>query len=252
MNSGMTESGRLWPATSLTRRFRFGLLLFGLAVWPAASLVALGTYAEGYAVVQLIRLEESGLFMNSYEGKFKIASYDKDEQCSEDDYLCYAPIAVEQRFSVRPENKELIGFLKDNDGREMLVQYRIHRVEPMGLSSDFEVTEAKAWAENPAEDMNPEFGIEKSGRLRSFPVYGRVIRFDYRGTVVGTWEGLYLDARRRKVHPFSITDQSMADYIIKAIQSRRQYHFLVSQAYVVTIRESDHDIYAIDYVKAPR
>ena len=245
----------LWKAFALPaflRRTRFLVLFVWILLGSSSGLLALGTYAEGYAVVQLTRLEESGLMFSSYEGTLKIASYDEKEKCNEKDYLCYTPIAIEQPFSVRPENKKLVGFLKDNEGREMLVKYRIHRVEPAALSSSFELLEAMPWADNPADDMDTKFGIKKSGNLRSFTVFGRILRFDYRGTVIGTWEGLYLDAKRRKVHPFSVTDKRMADYIYKAIKSRRNFYMAVSVAYVATMRDSDHDIFAIDYKKAPR
>lgn len=226
-------------------------LILCLLPFQASGLLAMGTYSEGWAVIQIIRLEQSGLFYNSFEGKLRWASYDEDEECNEKEDQCFTPISVERKFSARPEEKKLISFLKNNEGREMLIHYKIHRFEPVALSSNFEVLEAFVWKDNPSNDTPLKMAIPRSGKLRAFTLYGRILRLEYKGTVIGTYEGLYLDQKRRKVHPFSITDENMAEYAKKVIRGRRSYHMAVSQAYVATVRDSDFDIYAINYKRAP-
>lgn len=227
------------------------LVFIILSAATTNGLYAIGTYAEGNAIIQLNRMEERGLMYTSYEGEFVIADFDKDESCADERNECYTPIAVNKEFSVRPDNKKLIEFLKNNIGKEMLIKYKIHRFTPVSLGSNFELLDAMPWQKFPPDDLQTRYGVTKSGNKRAFVIFGRILKFDYRGTVIGTWEGIYFDSKRRKIHAFSVTDKSMAAYIFKAMSGRRQFFMAVSQSYVTATRDSDHDVYAIDYKKAP-
>lgn len=236
-----------------TRKFSVGLTLLLAAfalLTPARALFAIGTYSEGAAVVQIVKLEQSGIIFDSWEGQLKRATFDPAEDCSETDNQCYKPEAETLEFSVDVENKETADFIRRNVGREMLVRFRIHRIAPLSLDSDFEVVSAEAWAEAPPADLPPVQRIDRSGGKRSFSIYGRVLRLEYRGTVVGTWEGLYYDQERRKVHPFSLTDEAMAQHILRAMSSAKPYFIGVSVAYVAAVRDTNYDLFEINYNEA--
>ncbi|MCB1307364.1 MAG: hypothetical protein KDK30_04250 [Leptospiraceae bacterium] len=226
-----------------------GLLL--LPLLPLARTDAAGTYAEGRVIVRLEKMEERGIFLTSFEGELVMAGYDPEEECDPDEYQCFTPREDHQDFSVRPENKTLITFLRNNLKRVMLIEYRIHRFKAMALSSEFEITGAQVWEENPLSSLPASVTGPKTGSERNFPIYGRILRLEYRGTMVGTWEGLYFDSQRRRVHPFSITDEAVAEYARKAMEASAQFYMGISESYVTGMRDSSLDIYEINYQRPP-
>ncbi|MCB1172707.1 MAG: hypothetical protein KDK39_04040 [Leptospiraceae bacterium] len=248
----MKSNSRLSSRLLNRKIYALSLVAF-LISFVSSPLWALGSYAEGWRVVKLLRMEESGLIFSSYEGKFEVMSFDSGEKCVERDYMCYTPTTTELRFSVRSENTDVVNFLKDNEGQEFVIRYRQHLIEPVALSTDLEVLEIKALTEDKPAELPATISVEKAGSKRSFAIQGRVIKLDYEGNLVGTFEGLYLDTERNKVFPFSVTEEALAKHVMQLMVCKKSYFMGLSQAYVnVTFRESDYDLFAIDMDKAPR
>ncbi|MBX7058842.1 MAG: hypothetical protein K1X75_12315 [Leptospirales bacterium] len=223
------------------------LALMMLLLLPARPAPALGSYAEGYAVVRLVKMESSGVIWDSWEGELQWASFDPTEECQETDNACYTPRLDSIAFSISDETKEASNFMRTNVGREMLIHYKKHLITPIALNTDFEILEARPWSEAIPEGLAHKLAIEKSGGKRNFSVYGRILRLERRGVTINTWEGLYLDATKRKVHPFSLRSDEMAEFITKAMASSVQYNFGVSVAYVATIYDTNYDIFEVNY-----
>lgn len=216
-------------------------VLIMLLTTPA---MAVGTYAEGWMVVKkLTKLESQGIIFDSYEGELIATSYNDDEKCSRDDYECYTPVDETIEFSVRPDKKEVIDFLQQNKGSSFLIRYRIHRIESLGLNSDFEILEAMApgtsQASPPADKK-----VDKTGS-RHFTFKGQFLQLDYQGNIIGTHEGLYLDEKTGKVHPFSVTNEGMAKHIYDVMKTGKSVYIGVSDAIITGFRKSDYDIFAV-------
>ncbi|MCB1324372.1 MAG: hypothetical protein H7A21_17525 [Spirochaetales bacterium] len=224
-------------------------LLFAFTIF-SGPLHAVGDYAQGHAVVRIDRLEESGIFFNSYEGVLSIAGYDEDEECEADQDECYAPMRESLEFSVDDDNRQLVRYLENNIGKVMLVQYRVHRMT-LAFSSDFEIENAWAWEENPPDGISLRETGTKEGSRRAFTIFGRVLRFEERGTMIDSYEGLYYNAQTGKVHPFSVTDESLAVYIRQIMRGSRQFYMRIAEAYVAPTRDSDYQLYAIDFERPP-
>jgi hypothetical protein len=220
------------------------ILFFILASSP---LYAFGTYAEGKAYVLLRESGTKGIFIKSYEGVFEIASYDDDEKCKEEEQ-CYTPQKEELRFSVRLENKEVIQFLQKNLDRVMLIEYRIHRIKPVALSTSFEVLKAYPVKASHGPDFPWKFVSKITGSSET-SVYGKVLRLEYRGTAVATYEGLLYDRRLDRVRPFSVTDESMARHIYRCMDSLQEYNIGLSRSITTALefRESKYDVFEINY-----
>ncbi|HMW60268.1 MAG TPA: hypothetical protein PKA91_11530, partial [Leptospiraceae bacterium] len=150
-------------------------------------------------------------------------------------------------FSVRPENAVVANFVQKNVGREMLVQYRIHRFTAIALSSELEITDAKAIQTQLPADVKKQVLVKKSGSKRSFSVYGKILQFEYRGRFIGTYEGIYYDKQRDKVHQFSVTNEEIAKQLQLCMQTNVPFYFGVTVSYVTAWRESDYDIFEINY-----
>ncbi len=239
-----------------------GRLILLLCVVPAAAalsplglrllqpeLKALGTYASGRKIILLEKIESRGIFYESYEGKAYEAWYDSGEKCddSKEKRDCYTPTRRRFDFSVRPENAVTVNFLRKNEGRELLIEYQIHRVEAAALESSFEVLKAYAREDAPPTNMQRRLvNPDKSGS-RHFNVYGRILSLEYRGTVIGTFEGLYYDMRKRKVHPFSITWPRMASMARDTMFFVKPIHFGITDAIITGARASSYDIYEINF-----
>lgn len=208
------------------------------------SIHAVGTYAEGKAIMQIVKLEKRGILFDSYEGEAVVASYDSNENCQED--ACYTPQKQTIAFSVHIDNTELIQFLSKNLGRVALIDYRIHRIRSMSLGSSFQITGAKALRSSQPSEFAWKFVRPESGS-RSFSLYGKILRLEYRGTFVGTYEGLLYDRKADRVKPFSITDDLMAEHVMKSMQSIQEYHIGISEALVTGFRDSKYDIFEINY-----
>lgn len=221
----------------------FAFLLVFLFSLPA---FALGTYSHGWAVVKIEKLESSGLIFDSYEGVLQLHSFNSDEKCDEKKDQCFTGQPKKLNFSVQSDNTAA-NFINKNIGREILVNYRIHRFEPIALSTDFEVIEAKNLLTEKSKDLKEKLVVKKTGSERNFSVAGKILQLDYQGTFIGTYEGLYLDKKKNKVHPFSITNEKMAKYAWQAMQSRTSFYMGISVAYATGFRKSDYDIFEINY-----
>ncbi len=228
------------------------LLLFSLFLIIGISTpsFAAGTYSDGWMVVnKLVKLENGGIMFESWEGELSVSFYNKKEECDEAKYSCYTPVKKSILFSVRPENAETVNFLrKVKEGGEFLIHYRIHRCEAIALSTRFEILETMDLTAVPVQDLPEKKIVHKTGS-RNFSVPGKVLDLSYQGVMIGTYEGLYLNQKTGKVHPFSVTDESMAEYIWKTMRSSRPYNIGVSVAIVTGFRKSDHDIFEINYLE---
>ncbi|EQA43252.1 hypothetical protein LEP1GSC050_1672 [Leptospira broomii serovar Hurstbridge str. 5399] len=231
---------------------------------------AFGTFSEGWMVAKLIQFESRGIIYESYEGILELTYFEPLEDCEAAKDECFTPVKKKAAFSVRPENANLVNFLSKNLNQTILVQYRIHRIKAISLSTDREVVDAQfqenilpktSKARDPKERLTvwihanedasvDKFVDRKTGGKRNFSVVGRILSLEYKGTLVGTYEGLYLDESRGKVHPFSVTSEEMAGFALKALKYNGKYYLGISVAYVSGLRESDYDLFEINF-KAP-
>lgn len=231
-------------------RMRWTSAILALAALTIASpAFAVGTYSEGWMEITLRKFESRGIFFDSWEGKADFVSYDSGESCSEEDHECYTPTTEEIEFSVRPETRDAINALRGALDKPILVRYRKHRIEPLGLDTRLEILEAVSPGPRHA-DMPERKVVSQSGGQRNFSVYGRFLRLDRQGVAVKTYEGLYLDAKTNRVHPFSVTNEEMAEHIYRVMQGQGLYYFGVSQAYVTGLRRSDYDIFEVNLNEA--
>lgn len=223
-------------------------LLLGIFLLTTSSLSAAGTYSEGWTVAKLIQFESRGVIFESYEGLLEVYTINDSEACDEMKDECFVPAKQKIEFSVRPENADVVNFLSKSLNQEILVQYRIHRFEPVALSSDYEVVGAQLQERSLPKGL-PDKIVSKSktGGKRNFSVTGRILSLEYKGTMIGTWEGLYLDETRNKVHQFSITDEEIAAFATNTLKFGLRYFLGVSVAYVTGWRDSHYDIYEINF-----
>ncbi len=222
--------------------------ILGIALISSPAFAA-GSYSEGMLLLKIKKFESKGLIWDSWEGEGETTSFDKSEKCEEKDDLCYTPTVKKFDFSVRPDTEggaKVVNFMRKAIGQEVLVKYRIHKFEAAALSSDFEVLEILAVTDLP-EKTPDHLIVPKSGSKRNFSVSGRILSFEYRGTVKGSYEGLYLDKTKNKVHPFSVTNEELAEYAKKAMVSGKDFYMGISVAYVKGVRESNYDMFEINY-----
>ncbi|MCE9598961.1 MAG: hypothetical protein K8S54_13425 [Spirochaetia bacterium] len=224
------------------------LILAGAFAFAATPAFAFGTYAEGQTTMTIKRFESSGVIIESWEGSAEVATYNKSEKCAELENQCYTVVRNLILFSVRPDTDQgkLAAELQKNLNKEILVSYKIHRIESLSLSTDFEVTGIIEAQDRLGPDLPAKKVVRKTGGKRNFSVLGKILQLEYSGTVVGTYEGIYLDSQSGKVHPFSITSQEMANHAMKVMALRREYNIGVSQAYATGFRKSDCDIFEIN------
>ncbi|EMY78945.1 hypothetical protein LEP1GSC060_0798 [Leptospira weilii serovar Ranarum str. ICFT] len=228
---------------------RIGVLLFsiGSLFLSFSSVFALGTYSEGWAVVKLVQFESRGLIFDSHEGILEFTSYDKSEKCETSKDECFTPLKEKVEFSVRPENGEVVNFLNNSVNQEILIQYRIHKIEPIALSTDFEVVGIQKQIATIPKEVPNKIIVEKSGSKRNFSVSGRILQLEYQGTLIGTYEGLYLDEVRGKVHSFSITNEEVAQFVWDTMKFGTKYYIGISVAFATGWRKSDYDVFEINY-----
>lgn len=221
-------------------------LFYLILILSTLPLHAFGTYGEGKAIVALREFGRKGIFIDSYEGSFDIASYNQNEKC-EDPQDCYTPDKESLRFSIREENKDLIQFMLKNMDRVMVIEYRIHRIKPIALSTSFEVLKASGIKATQAADFPWKYVSKNRTGSTDYSVYGKVLRLEYRGVAVGTYEGLLYDRRKDKVTPFSVTDEAMARHIYLCIDSGQEYNIGITRALVTGWRDSKLDVFEINY-----
>ncbi|MEQ9362647.1 MAG: hypothetical protein RIF32_00305 [Leptospirales bacterium] len=236
----------MFESRSARRNFFTGAFLVICTLFSANPLFAIGTYAEGRVIIKLTKFESSGLIFESYEGTATVTTFDAKENCNSGENECYTPTAENISISVRPESKAAVNFMLKNLGNEMLIHYCVHRIEPLALKTDFEVLSAQAVSSARPADLAERHTVKKSGAKRNFSVRGKILRLEERGTVVKTYEGLYKDLQRNKVHPFSITEESMAAFAFRVMQTGQPHHLGITQAYVTGFRDSDFDIFEIN------
>lgn len=226
-------------------RLTIAALLLAEAATPA---LALGTYAEGQVYLTVRKVESSGIIFESWEGTGELVTVDRSENCKQEENECYTPKKEMISFSVRPETDggKLAAEIQKNINKEILVAYRIHRIEAAALSTDFEVTGLLEMQDRLAADLPAKKVTRKTGAKRNFSVLGRVVHLEYAGTAVGTYEGIYIDQQKGKAHPFSITDAEMAAHIYKVMALRKDYNLGISQAFVTGVRKSDYDIFEVN------
>ncbi|GIX41252.1 MAG: hypothetical protein KatS3mg129_0985 [Leptospiraceae bacterium] len=209
------------------------------------NLLAIGTYAEGRAIVRIIKLISGGIFFESYEGVLEIATYDDNEECEQIED-CYTPLKKQVEFSVNIENKETIKFLQNNLNKVILIDYKIHRIEPIALSTNFEILKAYPFKTNLPPDFPQKFIVEKTGS-KNYSFFGKILQLEYRGTAVKTYEGIYYDRQKDKVRPFSITNEDMANYAKQTMEYTKEYYIGISKSIIKGFRETTFDIFEINY-----
>ncbi|MGJ4745620.1 surface adhesion protein Lsa26 [Leptospira sp. SA-E8] len=247
---------------------KYSVFLYISVLFSQTPAFALGTYSEGWTVAKLTQFESRGIVYESYEGVIEVLTYDPAEECDETRDECYMPMRKKANVSVRPENADVVNFLMKNLNQTILIQFNIHRVQPIALSSSIEVVNAQ-YQENiiphstPVKDPSGRITVwvqahdtshpidkmvtNKTGGKRNFSVMGRIVSLEYKGTIVGTYEGLYMDESRGRIHPFSITSEEMAEFAWKAMKYTGKYYLGVSVAYVTGVRESHYDIFEINF-----
>lgn len=234
------------------RFFRPGRgLVLAAAFLCTAPLFAAGTYSEGWTFAKLTQFESRGLIFESYEGIVEITRFNEDEDCDENQNQCFTPVTETMQISVRPDNAAAVNFLLGKIGEDVLLRYRVHRIEPLGLETDFEVLEARVPGGSGAPQIAESMQVNKTGSKRNFSMRGRILMVEERGTLIKTNEGVYLNAQTGKVHPFSITSEEMFEYAKDAMQAFQGDYFLgISVAYVTGFRESDYDVFEINRKEA--
>jgi hypothetical protein len=233
---------------SLIHNLLAALLMFFLISAPGSE--AAGTAATGKMIVRVTKFESSG-YIKSYEGILEYAGYDDDEDCNEKENFCYKPSLETMEFSVHEDNKQIAYFINQNVGKEMLIEYKKHRVEAVGLATRFEVVGVSGRKESIPKDLPQRLFIKKTGSKRNFALYGNVLKLERTGSTYKSWEGVYYDRQRDVVHPFSLSDDGMAEQIMKMMEIAKDYHFGVSQARAVVGRATTYDIFEVNYTKKP-
>ena len=228
------------------------LLLFSSVILflPGGALQAIGTYEDGWMLAKkLTKFESGGLLFESWEGELSVDSIDNKIECNEKKYECFTPIEKQIKFSVSINNGEVINFLRNKkDKGSFLIHFRVHRIEAAKLKEDFEIIEAKDFEANPPDNF-PSKKVSRKTGSRNFSLYGRVIRLSNQGTAISTYEGFYLDMKRNKIHPFSVTNEEMAEHVIKAMQYEKPFYIGISVAIATGFRKSDHDVFEINYTE---
>ena len=226
------------------------LFSFVLLLSSNGALQAIGTYEDGWMLAKkLTKFESGGLLFESWEGEITVDSIEKKEECNEKKYECFTPKEQQIKFSVSLENGAAINFLRNKKDRgSFLIHFRVHRIEAAKLKEDFEIIEAKDFETSPPGNF-PSKKISRKTGSRNFSLYGRVVRLSDQGTMISTYEGLYLDMKRNKIHPFSVTDEEMAEHVIKAMQYEKPFYIGISVAITTGFRKSDHDVFEINYTE---
>lgn len=227
------------------------LSLIATLIGPMSSNVfSMGTYADGWAIVQILKFQKEGYSFESFEGVLRVATYDEDEECDEEDFKCYTPIAEDLEFSVDYENKDLARFINANIGTEMLVHYKKHRIAPTGLGTDFEVLEAIPREDKPPKTLPFRYEVEKSGSKRTFAFFGKILRMERRGTI-SSYEGLYYNIEKDTVHPFTIDDDEFAEYVFQAMKYRKEYFLGVNQSRFTWWNDSNYNLFELNFRNKP-
>ncbi len=242
---------QIWKIFAILRRFSGAVLLSGFSLLlPASDLSAAGTFSTGKMIVRVLKFESKGI-IKSYEGTMEYAGYNEDESCNAEENFCYTPVLETGEFSVHEDSKQVAYFINQNVGREMVFEFRIHYAKPIGLGTSFEVIGVKARSDSLPQDLPQRFFIEKTGSKRNYALYGSVLKLERKGNTYKSWEGLYYDRQRDVVHPFSLSDDGMAEQILKMIDIAKDFHFGISQARMVVGRRTPFDIFEINYKEKP-
>lgn len=223
------------------------ILAILILILSPSLLFGIGTYSEGWTTARILQFESRGIIFESFEGIMEVTSFDQKEKCEEEKDLCYTVTKEKRPFSVRPSNAETVNLLQKSINQEVLLQFRIHRIAALALSSDNEILKAIQPSSSLPSGMPEKKVVKKTGSKRNFSVAGKILRLEYEGTLIGTYEGLYLDEKRGKIHPFSITNPEMAKHGWQAMQSTRSYNLGISVAFATGFRKSSYDLFEINY-----
>jgi len=227
----------------------FKIFILLLILFFNGKIFAYGTYSEGWANAKILQFESRGLVFESYEGIIELSTFSTDEKCDEEKDECYTITKQKIPFSVRPENGETVNLLMKSLNQDLVINYRIHRIESITLSSVTEVIQAlNPLTSIPAELESDKLIVSKTGSKRNFSVSGKILRLEYQGVIIGTFEGLYLDEVRGRVHPFSVTDEKMANYAWITMKSSLKCNLGISVAFATGFRKSNYDLFEINYI----
>lgn len=231
-------------------KLRFASILAVFSAFLAAQpVLALGTYAEGRAIVKVIKMESQGIFFDSFEGEYEIATFDKSEKCDVDDGTCYTPQKKVVKFSIDDSNKAVYQFMIENMNRVMVIDYKIHRIEPVDLKTSMEILGARPLLAKQPENFPRRMRVGQSGTQGNKSIYGKFLKLEYRGTMVGTYEALVYNRQTDKILPVSISNESMAAYVKNSMASMEEYHIGLSKQLVEMVADSKIDIFEINYDK---
>jgi hypothetical protein len=225
----------------------FAVAFCTLSLVPISPLFSAGTFADGWAIVRVTRLENKGIVYRSYEGVLEWVGFDPDEKCDAATEECFLPILESRAFSLREDQSKLIRFIGENLNREMLVHYQIHRVTALKLSTDFEILEAYEISRRLPAGFPEKKLVEQTGDKRNFSVKGKFLKIERKGTAIKTYEIVYYNREKDRVHPASITDRDMAEFAIQTMHFDIEFFFGVSESFVKGVRESTYDIFEINY-----
>ena len=231
-----------------TRRLASTLGLIAALLAPAAA-SALGTYSTGRILVQkLTKFEGRGLIWESFEGEAEVASFDSKEKCDTKENQCYAPTKGLVKFSIRPETAKVVNFLRTRKGQGgFILHYRIHKIEAAALEEDMEILDVTERVGGKPPGMEDTMALKDKPGSRSFSVPGRILDLGYEGTMFGTYQGLYQDTKTGKVHPFSVNDDKLADFALRAMTTSAPYYLGISQAKISGYYSSDHFLFEINF-----
>ncbi|MBK8397642.1 MAG: hypothetical protein IPL26_20710 [Leptospiraceae bacterium] len=230
----------------MKNHLRLCLITIWVSLLPS-SVFAIGTYAEGSLVGTIVQFESRGIIFESYEGLMEITKYEKDEKCDQLKDECFSPKVSKIEFSVRLSNSELVNFIRNNMNKELLIGYNIHQIKSISLSSDMEIIAAAKQESSALSTQGEKLIVNKSGGKRNFSVTGKILQLDYQGFLIGTYEGIYLDETKGKIHPFSVTNEQMAKYALTAMKASPKYYLGISVAYASGFRKSNYDLFEINY-----
>ena len=194
-----------------------------------------------------LKLENKGLVKRSFEGIMEWGGYDKREKCNDDQDQCYTPALMKAEFSIRPDNARAVKFIGENLEKEMVIKYKIHRVTPVFLSTNFEIIDCFEIKKGLPPGMPEKHVVKQTGNRRNFSVEGKFLKIERRGSVIKTYEILYYDRRNDRIHPASIVDENMAKLAIQSMAFDVEFNFGISVSFVDGVRESSYDVFEINY-----
>ena len=146
-------------------------------LFSISTLNAAGTYSTGWILIKkLVKFEETGVFIDSYEVESLVYSFDKKEKCKEKRLINATPQKDKVlRFSIRKENSKVVNFLrKKKDKGGFVIRFRHHRFEPFAISTNIEAIDAKDRVESVPAGLPSKKLAKKTGSSRNFSLNGEI------------------------------------------------------------------------------